>query len=405
MPELESLPQEVKDQLAGIGTPDVVIGLTSLKSADDLTWAADAGKSGLNVLIAYPGGGDVIEFQPISGVRLLRYPVSAPERYFNAPASIFGSFLEVLQISQRLDSKACCVWNSGPQTSSAGIFAQMTQPVLEQKFDLVVANYIQAKWGALVNSSIICPLTRALYGRRIQFPMAVDLAFSSRMVARLIQSDPGSRLPRAQHWIATEAICGGMQICQAALPMEPPRPPESADLSSILAAVLSRIFSDLDRNASFWQRSAESQFVPIFGEFQIKEQDEVTVDVQQLIETFQLGYRNLTEIWGLALSPATLMELKKLVRVSPAEFRVADDLWVRVVFEFALAHRQRAINREHLLRAMTPLYLAWVASYTLQMQGPSAESFQNRLERLALTYENHKPYLLSRWRWPDRFNP
>jgi hypothetical protein len=99
------------------------------------------------------------------------------------------------------------------------------------------------------------------------------------------------------------------------------------------------------------------------------------------------------------------MELKKLNRLMDAEFQMADELWVRIVYEFALAHRQRAINREHLLRAMTPLYLSWVASYTLQMRDASAGGFHSRLERLAAAYENQKPYLLSRWRWPDRFNP
>jgi hypothetical protein len=196
-----------------------------------------------------------------------------------------------------------------------------------------------------------------------------------------------------------------MQICQTALLMEPPRPPDSSDLSSILAAVLGRIFSDLERNAAFWQRSKGSRSAPAFGEPYTKEQDEVAVDVTHLIETFQLGYRNLSEIWGLALSPATFLELKKLTKSSTAAFRMGDDLWVRIVYEFALAHRQRAMNRDHLLRSMTPLYLSWVASYTLQMLDVSADGFHHRLEQLALAYENQKPYLLSRWRWPDRFNP
>jgi hypothetical protein len=30
---------------------------------------------------------------------------------------------------------------------------------------------------------------------------------------------------------------------------------------------------------------------------------------------------------------------------------------------------------------------------------------QTRLERLCLSYETEKPYLIARWRWPDRFNP
>ena len=30
---------------------------------------------------------------------------------------------------------------------------------------------------------------------------------------------------------------------------------------------------------------------------------------------------------------------------------------------------------------------------------------ESRTERLYRAYEANKPYLVSRWRWPDRFNP
>ena len=42
---------------------------------------------------------------------------------------------------------------------------------------------------------------------------------------------------------------------------------------------------------------------------------------------------------------------------------MADDLWVRIVYDFILAYRLRTLNRGHLLGALTPLYLAWVASH------------------------------------------
>jgi hypothetical protein len=259
--------------------------------------------------------------------------------------------------------------------------------------------------GALVTNSILYPIVRALYGRRIDFPMAIDLCFSAQFVDRLLQLDPKTRRPRSQQWIITEAICADMKVCQVNLPMEPPRPPESTDVSSILSAVLGRLFQDLERNAAFWQRSNRSQAVPTFGDSTRKVEDEPAVDVQPMIETFQLGYRNLREIWTVALSPATFLELKKLATQSASAFRMPDDLWVRIVYDFALAHRQRSINREHLLRAMTPLYLAWVASFALEIKDASPTESQYSVERLALAYEKQKPYLLSRWRWPDRFNP
>ena len=124
-----------------------------------------------------------------------------------------------------------------------------------------------------------------------------------------------------------------------------------------------------------------------------------------MIEGFNLAFRDLREIWGLVLPPATLLELKKLTRLPADSFRLADATWARIVYDFVLAHRQRVMNADHMLRALTPIYLAWVASYALEVGNVSAAQALSRLEQLALVYEAQKPYLLSRWRWPDRFNP
>jgi len=87
------------------------------------------------------------------------------------------------------------------------------------------------------------------------------------------------------------------------------------------------------------------------------------------------------------------------------QFRMPDDLWVRIVYDFALGHRLQTINRDHLLRSLTPLYLGWIASYALQIETAGPVEIDSWIERLSRAYETNKPYLVSRWRWPDRFNP
>jgi hypothetical protein len=80
-----------------------------------------------------------------------------------------------------------------------------------------------------------------------------------------------------------------------------------------------------------------------------------------------------------------------------------ESLWARIVFDFLLAYRLRTINRGHLLGALIPLYLAWVASHiNLTASGVNPES---HIETVAAAFEADKIYLVSRWRWPDRFNP
>ena len=82
---------------------------------------------------------------------------------------------------------------------------------------------------------------------------------------------------------------------------------------------------------------------------------------------------------------------------------MSDSLWARTVYDFLLAYRLRTINRGHLLGALTPLYLAWVASHILLAR--SGVDPEKHVEEVALAFETDKAYLVSRWRWPDRFNP
>jgi hypothetical protein len=84
---------------------------------------------------------------------------------------------------------------------------------------------------------------------------------------------------------------------------------------------------------------------------------------------------------------------------------VPDDVWARIVYDFVLAYHQRALGRDHTLSAFAPLFSAWVSSMVAEVAMASPAAFEERLEQLCLRFEDEKPYLISRWRWPDRFSP
>jgi hypothetical protein len=177
------------------------------------------------------------------------------------------------------------------------------------------------------------------------------------------------------------------------------------NLSSLLTEILGAVFQELERQAAFWQSARGSRPVPAFGVPEALSEDTAAVDVRRMIESFQLGIQNLQDVWGLVLPPTSLLELRKLARMPPDQFRMPDELWARIVYDFALGHRLRTISRDHLLRSITPLYLGWIASYALEMETARPAEVESRIERLARSYEVCKSYMVSRWRWPDRFNP
>jgi hypothetical protein len=321
--------------------------------------------------------------------------------------SISAGYQAIFSASQNLEARACCIVTSKLENGDPQWVSHFVKPLLEGDFDLVAPYYARHKLEGLLNSAIVSPLSRSLYGKRIQNPMGPDLGVSRGLFQRILESDP-QRKNRVLHplvSLAPLAVCGNLKVCQFHLGARTYPPPDWTNVSSLLAEVLGPIFLDIERNAVCWQRVRESLPVPIFGEPFAPPTGFGTVDVDRLVNSFQLGVRDLQDIWGLVLPPASLLELRKLARLASDQFAMPDELWVRVVYDFALAHRLRTINRDHLIRSMTPLYLGWVASHAREAANADAATIEKRLDRVALAYEAGKSYLVSRWRWPDRFNP
>jgi|HubBroStandDraft_6_1064221.scaffolds.fasta_scaffold79264_2 hypothetical protein len=317
--------------------------------------------------------------------------------------SLGDSFRTIFEIAQKLDARACAVVASELSSTRVDWISLLVQPVVEEQFDLVAPCYARHPFEGMINRAIIYPLVRALYGKQIRNPMGPDFGVSRKLLQR-IAGAPGIRLHTLPS-LAAEAITNGMTLCQSHLGPRTYATPDWTNLSSLLAQVLGPLFLDVERYAAHWQRARGSEPTREFGQPMFVPGPESAVDVSRLIESFQLGARNLTEVWGLILPPSTLVELHKLTRGGAANFRMPDATWAHVVYDFALAHRLRTINRDQMLRALTPIYLGWVASYALELEHASPEDVEQRLEELCVTFEETKPYFVSLWRWPDRFNP
>jgi hypothetical protein len=314
------------------------------------------------------------------------------------------TYRAVFQIGKRLGARGCVLVGSEPATLSAEALRRLIHPVVEQGFDLVMPCYVRGRFDGLLLGSVVTPLVRALYGRRILFPIGIDFGFSARVVEQQFQRSPAAR-DGVPIWLTTDAISAGLQVGQAHLGIPLPARKDPPEASTAVAQVLGPLFLDVERNAAYWQKVRGSHPVTTFGTGRPPVDQPAAVDVTRMVETFGLGYRTLQSVWSAVLPPATLVELKRLTALAPASFRLPDELWARIVYDFALAHRLRIMSRDHLLKAMTPLYLAWVASYATEVGRASAVAVEYRLERLGAAFEAQKPYFVSRWRWPDRFNP
>ena len=341
-----------------------------------------------------------------ASVFFLPSSVAKPEIPGGPVLDMFAAYESIFAASEKVGARGCCVVASKLEVGKHQWVRQTAQPLLETDLDLLVPYYARHKFAGLLNSSIISPLTRSLYGKRIHNPMGPDLGVSQRLFQKILAAGRSARTggihPLAS--LTPAALCQNLNVSEVHVGARIYPPTDWSNVSSLLLQILGPIFLDMERNAACWQRIRNSISVPTIGNPVLLPPDDEKLDISGMLESFQLGNRELQEIWGLVLPPATLFELRRLSRLPPESFHMPDELWVRIVYDFALAHRLRTITRDHLLKSLTPLYLGWVASYARELQGGAIRTEQ-RLERLSLAYESGKPYLVSRWRWPDRFSP
>jgi hypothetical protein len=354
--------------------------------------------AGETVLVATPDAAP--ELSSDSPLRLLPY---TPTTVSTTPWILTASdYLNTYKLAQENRASACVLLGAEAQSLHPEAIRALGKSALQT--DLTTAHYDLGPREGLANSAILYPVTRALFGARPRFPLAFDLGLSLRMAERLAaaaQRFTAAGQSDAFLWPLSEAAIAGYSMAEVDIGPRVTPQPITPDLNTLLAQIAGSLFADVDAKASFWQRARGVQPPQIITQSSpIAEQPP---EIASMLEAFRFAYTNLHEIWSLVLPPNSLLGLKKLSLMQPENFRMPDNLWARIVYDFILAYRLRTINRGHLLGALTPLYLAWAASHLLLISSGTAP--EKHIQDVAIAFETDKPYLVSRWRWPDRFNP
>jgi glucosylglycerate synthase len=430
--ETEAAQPEVQQKIDALGAAEIVIGIPTLNNAATIGNVVREVSQGLrqyfpavrSVIINSDGGSSdgtpaIVMESAVEAFAVLQVAHElAPVQKLSTPTlGIPGkgsAIRNIFQLARKLGAKACAVIDSDLRSVTPEWIRYLVEPVLDQGYDFVAPQYLRHKFDGTITNSIVYPMSRTLYGKRIRQPIGGEFCFSPTMLDRyLAQNVWETDVARygIDIWLTTEALCSGARLCQVFLGarVHDPRDPAS-DLSSTLAQILGAVFMEMDRNTAVWQKIRGSTPVRTLGGVSPVEAEPVKVDAEpvkvdaaKMMDAVRLGLKNLFEIWSLVLPPGSLLELRKYAQRPLAEFRMPDELWVRIVYDFAVAHHFRTISRDHLLRAFTPLYLGWVASFVMEMETADGIEVEARIEKLCVHYEAQKPYLISRWRWPDRF--
>jgi hypothetical protein len=418
--QLQTPREALEPRLREIGSADILVGIPSYNNARTIGRVVQAVSAGLAkyfpdakaVLVNSDGGSsdgtpDLVAEAGFDTSRLLVSHRVTPLQKITTPYhGIPGkgsAFRLIFEIAKELGAKACAVVDSDLRSITPQWIELLLRPILKEGYEYVAPYYLRHKYDGTITNSIVYPVTRALYGKRIRQPIGGEFGFSGELAGYYLTKDVWETdVARfgIDIWMTTTAIARGSRICQAYLgaKIHDPKDP-GADLSAMLVQVVGSVFSLMEEHAAVWQSTTASEEVPLFGFQYDVGLEPVAVNVERMVHAFKLGVHEFATLWEGVLTPEQLEELKRSAS-SGAELRLSDELWARIIYDFAVAAHRKTMLRDHLLKSLTPLYLGRVASFILETQQSQHADVEEKIERLCLTFEREKPYLARRWNEP-----
>lgn len=411
--ETSQQPEKKESELA---EADIVVGIASYNNARTISHVVKAVDAGLGkyfpnekaVIINSDGGStdqtpDIVIHASVDHKAMFLshhlFPIHRITTPYHGIPGKGSAFRAIFDLASSMNAKACCVVDADLRSITPEWIELLLAPVLKEGFDFVAPLYTRHKYDGTITNSIIYPVTRALYGKRIRQPIGGEFGFSGKMAKfYLVQDVWDSDIARfgIDIWMTTEAIAGAFNVCQAYLgaKIHDPKDP-GADLRDMFLQVVGSLFNLTEKHSRQWMNVADSTDVPTFGFKYSVGVVPIQVNIERMIKHFRLGAENLNSVWAAFLDKDLVSTLTEIAASAP--FRFPEEVWVRLIYDYLIAFHQKKLPDEHLIKSLIPLYYGRTASFFLEVTDRSDDEAEEVVERLCLEYEAGKARLINRW--------
>ncbi|MFQ6038212.1 MAG: hypothetical protein ACE5LV_06310 [Candidatus Aminicenantales bacterium] len=343
------------------------------------------------------------EMHPYS--RSLHVPISEMVTSFRGSPGKGKAFRRIFEIASQLQVKAIVVVDSDLRSITPEWVQLLAGPILFKKFDYVAPLYTRHKYDGTITNSIIYPLTRALYGKKIRQPIGGEFGFSSSVLKHYMTKDiwdTDVAYYGIDIWMTTVALANGFRICQSFLGAKIHNPKSVSTLAPMFKQVLGTIFSLMEENQSIWKKIKGSEEIPTFGFLSHVIPEEVPQDALKLRKRFLRGAQKFQCFWEEILKSATYQPITKLLQKQRKKLDFPYELWVRTLYDYILFHHRfkntfMEVSLPIVLESIIPLYFGFVASFVEKTRDMTNQEAEEEIENICLEFEKQKSYLIQNW--------
>ncbi len=386
---------------------DIVVGIPSFNEAETIGFTTEQVSEGLT---KYFGNLNSViincDNNSADGTRDAFFSAACdiPRIYLSTPPNVLGkgnNVRNLLDKSRRLEAGVVAVVEADIRNISPRWVQKLVQPILNGA-GYVSPIYVRHKYEDTFTSSIIYPLTRCLYGRRVRQPSVGEFGLSGRLLSSYLEAalwTPFVEQFGIDIWMTTIALNARVPICQAVMgspKMHRLKDPHDARLPSIFRQVLSTIFDLMEVYESFWRQVKWSKPTALFGvdNMEVETPVPVELNLRLLHERFLEGFDWYGRTWEKVYGSAVFNKLQEICGLGLQHFSLPSQTWARILFDTAAAYKEsKPEERLGLLDALLPLYFGKVLTFVKKTERMSIQQAEEYVENECMIFEENKPYL------------
>jgi hypothetical protein len=416
MPEHESLLSDaLLRQLIAVGQVDILVGLPTLNNAATIVDVVRAVNACFTtdflrqrtVLIHSDGGSSDGTPELIRGAltndadivqtsHSLRTLHRVLEPYHGLPGK-HTALRSVLAAGDLTQARVVVVLDpSGPSTTAARV-TELIRPIASGRVEFLAPRYRRHPRDGTLVTQLARPLVDAVYGVALDEPLGAEFSCSGAFASHCLEQDMWNRDAARfaiDLWLRTEAIAGQFMVGQIWRPATTAAGTRTT-LREAVAQVVVSLIECLRAHHTFWLKTTAIAPLPNWGVDPGTIPEAPVWDYAALAEQ---ACHDLVEIRPLLQEVVDTDTLAHITRFTQdAVPRFDDELWVRIVYAFAVATHDGRMGVEHLSAMFTPLYMWRASAFMAATASESPEATQTRLDALCDTFQRLKPALVAGW--------
>jgi glycosyltransferase involved in cell wall biosynthesis len=409
MATISALDVQAQAYLKEVGTAQVVVGVPSYNNAQTIGNVATAAAEGLakyfpgqQTLLMNSDGGSADGTRDVFLKTAASRAVHKLATQYQGMAGKGSALKAIYEAGVILGAKACVVVDSDLRSITPEWVKLLAEPIVKDGAGYVTPLYLRHKYDGTITNSLAYPFTRALYGKRVRQPIGGDFGVSGKLAESYLKKDVW-QTETAKYGIdifmTTTAINEGFEIRQANLGAKIHDAKDPAvHLAPMFRQVVGTMFSLMRMYEDRWLKVEASRAVPAVGSAFEQEPEPVGVTLSALVQRFKEGLTARLDFWKSFLSKGLISEVERLGRLNEGAFVFPAELWVKIVYEFAVAYNSEAFTSDEVVDSLTPLYFGRTAGFVRETEKMTSAQAEGIIEKLAELFESEKAYLKELWR-------